>query len=176
MKKTVLIIICAVVVLGLSTIGPRNRMKNYEVQLKAQDKQMQNVHSVVFEKMKQLGVNVEKYGDMVTEALNATFGEGGSKAAFQFLKNQGTIPHEVMEKMNVAIEAGYNQIGAETSTKIDIVRVYEKYATDFPINIVASIYGYPTKPFDELGKILTTAHTQSDFASGTLTSPDLYSQ
>lgn len=173
MNKNVLIVLAVIVVLGFSTISPRNKMKNYEVQLKAVDKEMQNVHSIIFEKMKMLGVSVDKYGDLAIRALNATFGESGSKAAFQFLVNQGTIPAEIMEKMNVAIDAGYNEYKAATTTKIDVARVYEKYATDFPVIVVAWAYGYPTKPFDELGKILTTEHTQSDFKNGTLTSPSL---
>ncbi|MBT3729034.1 hypothetical protein HOF65_03910 [bacterium] len=172
-KGKIIAAVIAVVVL-IWGVSIDNQMKRFENRIGAIDLDMQSVHASIFQQMKQQGVAVNKYGSMVIEALEATFGENGSQAAFQWLQNQGTIPPSVMDKLGSAIEAGYNRFDAVQRTKIDTVRSYQDFAVTFPKNIVASVRGYPTKSWDELYKIVTSAQTKADFASGELSDPGIF--
>lgn len=162
------------IILLLYSLVVRNSFIRLENQIEALNLEKKNIHTAVFSDMRQKGVVLSKYGDMVNEALEKTFGAGGSKAAFQFLKNQGTIPAEVLDSMNLSITAAYNKFSSRTTTNIDVVRIYKDKTTELPTSAVASLYGYPTKPWDELYNVLVSEHTQSDFESGILTEPKLF--
>jgi len=171
--------ILAVIFIGaisvvIYAVGVKNNCKDYENNIDAIYLDMQNVHANMFQKMQQLGVPVDKYGDMVVKALEATFGKGGSKAAFQFLKEQGTIPPQIMDKLNVAIEASYNKFEATQRTKIDVANGYKNYAEDWPRSIFVEFFGYPKRPWSELLKIVTSAQTKADFESGELSDPGIF--
>lgn len=169
-----LIIIGVIMSLSIYVLMKRNSFVVSENQIEAIHADMKNVHASIFQQMKQQGVAVDKYGDMVIEALQSTFGEGGSKAAFQWLQNQGTIPPSIMEKLQVTIEAGYNKFEAAQRTKIDIVRVYKNDIKLFPGSLVASTLGYPTKTWAELEFIVISAETKVDFKTGEFSDPKIF--
>jgi hypothetical protein len=159
----------------------RNDLVRFENRIEAVDKDMQNVHASIFQQMRQQGVAVEKYGDLVIQAINAAmsgrYGTGGSKAAFQWLQEQNpTIDSKIMDKLQVAIEAGYNRFEATQRTKLDIVRTYKDATQVFPKNIVAGLFGYPKKPWEEIGRIVTSAQTKADFEKGELSDPGIFAK
>ena len=175
--KTVLVTIAVFgYLLLLWGIITYNGMIRFENKIEAVDKNMQNVHASMFQQMRQQGVAVDKYGSMVIEALEATFGKGGSKAAFQWLQNQGTIPASVIDKLGVAIEAGYNRFEATQGTKIDVVNKYKDATEVFPGNIISVIAGFPRKSWEEHYRILTSAQTKADFESGELSDPGIFNK
>jgi len=171
--------IIAVVVLGMS-YSYYNTFNGKEIEINAVDKDMQNVHASIYKQMKAQGMSVEKYGQMVIDALkvsmNGRYGKDGSQAAMQWIKEQNpSIDPKMFKKLQQIIEAGYNKFEAVQRKKIDMTAKYEKVATNLPGVIFAKVMGFPRKPFSELGRIITSKETKQDFASGELSDPDMFS-
>ena len=172
------VLVGAIVVWGISIY---NGLIRFENQIEAVDQDMQNVHASIFQQMKQQGVAVEEYGQMVIEAIDTAisgrYGDGGSKAAFQWLQEQNpTISPEIMGKLQASIEAGYNKFEATQRTKLDVVREYKNATQVFPESRVARLFGFPRKSWDELGRIVTSSQTKQDFGSGELSDPGIFSK
>lgn len=170
------VLVGTAIIWGISTY---NGLIRFENRIEAVDKDMQNVHASIFQQMKQQGVAVDKYGQMVIEAINVAlsgrYGEKGSKAAFQWIHEQNpTIDSKIMEKLQVAIEAGYNKFEATQRTKLDVVRIYKDATQVFPSNIISGMFGFPRKSWDELGRIVTSSQTKKDFWSGELSDPGIF--
>lgn len=170
MKKWIVLGVVSVALISVVAIvaSSYNGFIRLENQILAVDKDMQNVHASIFNQIKSQGLSVEKYGNLVIESINAAiggrYGEGGSKAAFQWIKeNNPTIDPNVFNKLNVAIEAGYTKFEATQRTKIDVIRVYRNKLETFPSNIVAGVFGFPKKNLDELERIITTKETKKTF-------------
>jgi len=172
--------ILVVVLLGMSFFY-YNTFNSKEIEINAVDKDMQNVHASIYKQMKAQGMSVEKYGDMVIEALKVSmtgrYGANGSQAAMQWIKEQNpNIDSKMFQKLQQIIEAGYNKFEAIQRKKIDMTATYEKVATNIPGVIFAKAMGFPRKPFEELGRIITSKETKHDFASGELSNPDMFSK
>jgi hypothetical protein len=171
MKTTTIVaivLLAVVAILGLSFIGVYNSCNSQEKGILAVHNDMQNVHASMFNQMKSQGLAVEKYGDMVIQAINEAmsgrYGEGGSRAAFQWIQeNNPTIDAAVMEKLQVAIEAGYNRFEATQRTKIDRLRIYKRDLDSFPKGFIAKIFGYPKINLAEMEQVISTKETKKTF-------------
>lgn len=176
-------ILSVVAVIGtfiIMSITYYNSFNGKEIYIKAVDKDMQNVHASFHKQMRAQGISVEKYGDLVIKALQVSmggrYGANGSQAAMQWIKEQNpTIDPKMFSKLQQVIEAGYNKFESVQRKKIDMVAVYEKQATNFPGVVFAGIFNFPKKPFDELGRIITSAETKIDFEKGELSDPKIFS-
>ena len=155
-------------ILAIYCIGTYNSLVSQEEGIKAIHEDMKNVHASIFNSIKSQGLAVDKYGDMVIQAIDAAisgrYGKKGSKAAFQWIQEQNpTIDPKIMEKLQVAIEAGYNKFESTQRTKIDRLRIYRQDLRSFPKNIVVGILGFPKIDLNELGSTITTAETTKTF-------------
>jgi hypothetical protein len=180
MNKTLIVVVALV---GLFVVVPScmsiviyNGLVSVENQIEAAHKDTQNVHANIFQNMKTQNVAVDKYGDMVIKAIDAAiggrYGEGGSQAAFQWIKeNNPTIDPVVFGKLQNVIEAGYSEFKASQTKKLDVIRVYKDKLRTFPSNMVAGMLGFPRIPIAEWEKIVTSKQTKEDFASGELSAP-----
>ncbi len=187
MNKLIVLVILIVVPLcligsvAIYAVGVNNSLVRQEEGIKAVHEDMKNVHSSIFNSIKSQGLAVEKYGDMVLQAINAAiegrYGQGGSKAAFQFLQEQNpTIDAKIMEKLQVAIEAGYNKFESTQRTKIDRLRIYKQDLRTFPRNIVASTLGFPKIDLAELSQTISTAETKKTFSTKEMETIDPFSK
>ncbi len=174
-----IVVVVSVIVLGMS-FSYYNTFNGKEIEINAVDKDMQNVHASIYKQMKAQGMSVEKYGKMVVDALKVSmqgrYGKNGSSAGMQWIKEQNpNINPKMFRKLQQIIEAGYNKFEAVQRKKIDMTDKYKKVATNLPGLIFAKIMGFPRKPFDELGRIITSKETKQDFKNGELSDPDMFS-
>lgn len=180
-KWIVLGVLALLVLVVLSvTISTYNNLVRQENGIDAVDKDMQNVHASIYKQMKGQGLAVEKYGDMVIKALDAAmsgrYGEGGSRAAFQWIHEQNpNIAPDIMTKLQQVIEAGYNRFEATQRAKIDKVRVYKDILRFFPSNMIAGMLGFPKIDMSMADRVISSATTKKDFESGELSDPDPFS-
>jgi len=161
----IIVLVGSVIIYGISTY---NSCNTQEKGITAVDRDMQNVHASIFSQIKSQGLAVEKYGEMVIQAIEVAmsgrYGKTGSQAAFQWLSEQNpSISPQIMEKLQVAIEAGYNKFEATQRTKIDRIRIYETDLGAFPKGMVAKMFGYPKIDLDELKQVIVTAETKKVF-------------
>ncbi len=168
----VLVIVCGLVAVvggcGIYVLGSYNNLIRQEQGILASHEDMKNVHASIYNNIKSQGLSVEKYGDMVIKAIDASmtgrYGDGGSKAAISLITEQNpTIDSAVFLKLQAVIEAGYNSFEAKQRDKIDRIRVYRESLLTFPNSLVAGIFGFPRINLDELSKTITTEATEETF-------------
>ena len=164
-----IVLIGIVAVAALSIIwwsGTYNNLVSQENGIVAVHKDMQNVHASIFNQIKSQGLSVEKYGAMVTEALKVAvegrYGKNGSQAAMQWIQEQNpTIDPKIMEKLQVTIEAGYNEFKSVQRTKLDRLRVYDNTLDSFITGSIAkSFMGFPKKVTDDMREVVSSAATK----------------
>ena len=162
-----------VLILLSIVVSAYNGCVRAENSIEAFDKDMQNVHANLYTQLKAQDLAVDKYGEMVINAIQAAisgrYGKDGVRGAMLWIQESNpSIDSKVLEKLQVVIEAGYNKFEASQRSKIDAVRVYKDSLGTFPKNIVASMFGFPRLDKDIMERIVTSATTKKDFATGEL--------
>lgn len=100
---------------------------------------------------------------VVTASMEGRYGQDGSKAAFQWLKEMN-IPFDssVYKKVQQIIESGRNDFQAGQTTLVDKKRAYQTELGKFPRGVFMNILGFPKidlKKYD----IVTDNRTESAF-------------
>ena len=103
---------------------------------------------------------------VVTAALDARYGEEGSKAMFQFIQEQNpNIDSSVYTQLQRMIEAGRIDFATAQTRLIDQKRVYETALGSFWQGMWMRVAGYPKINLDDY-KIVTNSRTEEAFKTG----------
>ena len=103
---------------------------------------------------------------VVTAALEARFGEDGSRAMFQFIQEQNpNIDSTVYVELQRIINAGREDFRVAQTRLIDQKRVYETALGSFWQGRWLRIAGYPQTDLDEY-LIVTNSRTNEAFSTG----------
>ena len=82
--------------------------------------------------------------ELTTAAIQGRYGEDGSKATFQFLKEQNpTLDPSMYKQIQQVIEAGRNDFQAGQTRQIDLRRAYETALGSFWQGMWMRFAGYP---------------------------------
>lgn len=189
--RILLAIGAAIVVLGLGLLGVASSWYNTAISLeesvKAQWTDNQNRYDAFWKTVKETAQVPDKYKDDFKDVLvsetKAKFGEGGSKAAFQWFKDRNiNFDASQYRKIQDVIESGRNDFKRGQTELRDKQRAYAVHLKSFWGRMWASYYDMPhvvhgalapTKDLDGDGKltvldypIVTSARTQKAFATG----------
>ncbi len=134
----------------------------------ATNEDMKNVDASVFNTIKSQGLTVEKYGDLVIKAIEAStsgrYGKNGSQAAMQWIQEQNqNIDAKIMDKLQIAIEAGYNKFESAQRTKIDRIRIYNIDLKSVIRGSASWVMGFPKIDLKDLSQTIVTAETKKTF-------------
>lgn len=152
-----------------SVISINNDCVQQEASLVAQYKQDQNNYDNMTKKI----MEVAQVPTMMTDdlqkvtkaAIQGRYGKDGSKAVFQFIKEQNpTLSSEVYVKIQQVIEAGRNGFEANQKVLLDKKRVYETALNSFPGGIVAHSLGFPKIDLNKID-IVTSSDTEQAFGT-----------
>lgn len=108
------------------------------------------------------GMYKDALTEVVTSALSARYGEDGSKAVFQWIKEQNpNVDPAVYIKVQQIVEAGRNEFQAAQTRLIDQRRGYETNLGYFWKGLWLRIAGYPTIDFADYQPVITEETAQA---------------
>ncbi len=169
------IVLGLLIVLGAgSAISSYVTAANYgneqEQQIKASYKDMENILAQYTLKIAEIAQVPEMYRDdlqaLYKEAIGGRYGAGGSKAVFQFLKEQNPQLDPVLYRaIQQAMEAGRNQFQNSQTKFIDIKRGYETSLGYVWQGFWMKLAGYPKINLADY-KIISSEHAVESFKTG----------
>jgi hypothetical protein len=135
----------------------------------SQYQQNQNNSDSMFKKFKESAQVSEMYASDVERvyksAIEGRYGENGSQAVFQFLKEQNpNMDASLYKRIQETIEAGRDSFEENQKVLIDKKRIYETSLAVFPGNIMAGFFGFPRIDLAKYD-IVTSDRTQDAFDS-----------
>lgn len=164
----VLAVVGLLTTVGISSvISLNNGCVEQEAGIRAQYKQNQNNYDNYIKKLQEVAQVPDMYvADLkivYQAAITGRYGPNGSKAVFQFLKEQNPqLDATLYTKIQQIIESGRNSFEADQKTLLDKKRVYELTLGQFPGNFVAGALGFPKINLAEFD-IVTSQETEDTF-------------
>lgn len=146
-----------------------------EAGIKAAYTNNQNVLAQYTQKVQEVaqvpGMYTEDFTKVTKAALEGRYGANGSKAVFQWLKEQNPqLDSKVYIKVQQVVESGRDEFQTAQTRLIDEKRVYETALNTFWRGLWLRIAGFPKINLDDY-KVITTAQTEATFAAGKETAP-----
>ncbi len=162
----VMVVFLAMVVMGFFNF--QNTANLFEIGIKAQYKQNQNNYDngwkEVQEKAQIPNMYTEQLQELYKTAMTGRYGDEGSKALFQFLKEQNpTLDSELFRQIQQSIETFRKRFEAEQKTLIAKKQAYETYLyATYAGRFYNMLGGYPKIDLD-VYDIVTSEKTEQDF-------------
>lgn len=178
--KSPLLIVSAILLIGalfvgLLVVGSYITAANYGAQaendLEASYEDNQNILSNYTLKVQEMAQVPDMYRDDLLKIVTATFegryGEGGSKATWQWLQEQNpNLDPALYTRLQQTMESGRNEFQVAQTRLLDKKRVYNTNLDYVWKGFWLGAAGYPKIDLDSI-KIITETSTQAKFESGT---------
>jgi hypothetical protein len=168
---TVVSVFALVVIVGvMSYISEYNSGNRFEQQIKAEYENNQNILGQYTLKVGEAAQIPMMYRDdlkdIITSALSARYGESGSQAMFQWIREQNPkVDATVYTKIQQIIEGGRDQFQNAQTRLIDVKRSYETNLGYFWSGMWMRIAGYPKITLSDYN-IVVASDTKEVFKRG----------
>lgn len=144
----------------MTYINAKNNSVRFEADIvrldKASEIELSNHTNKILEMVQVPKMQTEHLTKLAKEALSARYGEDGSKALFQFIKENTAAPSEKLYlDLQATIAGGRQEFKLSQDVKIDRCTQYEIWRESFPTSIVAGFLGLPTKKLTGRCEIIT---------------------
>lgn len=158
------------VLLGINVVSIYNTAVDREQVIVASYDNMKNILGQYSTKIGEMAQVPAMYKDDLKElyktAIEGRYGAGGSKALFQFLKEQNpNLDPKLYQNIQEAIEAGRNEFQNSQTKFIDTKRVYESSLRYAWTGAVLKVLNMPTIDLAKY-KIIESEHGQETFSTG----------
>lgn len=165
------IVATALLVVVVSYVSNYNYGNRAEKVIQAEYTNMENILGQYSLKVKETAQVPDMMADdlsrVVSEAMTGRYGENGSQATFQWIKENypGQVSPQLYTQIQQVMEAGRNKFENAQTVFIDTKRAYETNLGYLWKGAWLSLAGYPKINLDEY-KIITSGHAQKAFDSG----------
>ena len=163
------VIVSLVMIVGLSLATTYVHYNDYgatmDAQLKAEWTNNQNILSNYTLKLKEAAKVPDKYQDALKQMITATFqgryGDNGSQATFQWIKeNNLQFDASMYKQLQQIIEAGRNEFRLSQSKLIDLKGQYEAKQNMFWSGFWLRITGFPKVPLSTYTIVIESGTTE----------------
>jgi len=173
-KVSTIVILAIVGVLGFGAVGVgcaalgfRSDCISAEAGIKAQYKQNQNNYDNMWKKFLEASQVNQAYAadlkELYKNTMTARYGTDGSKAMFQWIKEQNpTLDPSTYTKLQALIEAGRNGFEAEQKQLLDRKLQYERALGSTTALVFNSFFNFPRIDLDKFD-IVTSSKTEKVF-------------
>ena len=154
----------------VSVIGIYNECIGHEASIKAQYTENQNNYDKLFKTVAETAQVPTMYAkdlqDLYVSTTKTRYGQGGSKAVFQFIKEHNpTLDSSLYKQVQQVIESGRIDFESKQASLIDRKRVYESTVLNTAVTgTVAKFMGFPKIDLEKFG-IVTSATTDNAFST-----------
>lgn len=160
----------ALLLLVVMAISAYNYGIRAEADLRATKKNNENILAQYSQKVREAAQVPDMYVDGLTkvtkEAMSGRYGPDGSKAVFQWIKEQNLqVDSTVYVQLQRMIESGRNEFQTGQTRLLDQKRNYEVGLGVFPRNIFMGMLGFPKLNLDDYN-IVTNEYADDAFKSG----------
>lgn len=164
------IVLAFLVVFGIMWVSAHNKANAMEQTIKAEFKNNENILATYGQKVQEAAqVTGMATADIVAiskAAIGGRYGENGSQAAIQMIREQN--PHVdpgLYKSLQQIIEAGRDEFKVHQTRLIDTKRVYETELGTAITGTMMNLAGYPKINLDDY-KVVSTARAQDAFRTG----------
>lgn len=152
-------------------ISVNNQAVRHEAGLMAALENDKNVHAAAVMKIREVAQVPAMYADdlvrVVTAANEGRYGEDGSGAVFQWLKEHNpNVDSSVSLQVQRVIEASRNDFKMSQQARLDRWAVYDEFLKSVPQVLFARMLGFPKVDMAMLGRAVSTEDTQRAFDTG----------
>jgi hypothetical protein len=155
------------VAFGMNAIFTANK---FEETIIASDKQMQNVHGVMQNKLKTEGFTVQNYSETVIKTIQAGVQRYADKPQLMMQwihENQVGPDKEVWTKLQTTIEASYVEFQESQKDKISKSQEYKMFLNGSVAGFVAKLFGKPSPEVTAImDRVISSAETKEVWVTG----------
>jgi hypothetical protein len=160
--------IVMLIVVVTTVIGAQNSLVTMEEGVSAQYADNQNNYDNMFKKFQEAAqvpaMYTEDLQKVYSSAIKSRYGEEGSKALFQFIKEQNpNFDAGLYKNLQAMIEAGRNSFQSAQTTLLDKCRIYKTELRVWPNSFLASFLGFPKVDLEKVCTVVTSDRTQNAF-------------
>jgi len=164
------IFVTGIILFIMALIGWNNAAVITENSISASDQDRQTVLSNYTTKIQEMAQIPAMYRDDLTkvfkDSIGARYGADGSKALFQFIKEQNpNFDSSMYTKLQTVIDAGRTDYTMSEKVLIDKVRVYRNDLGIFPKSFFLSFLGFPKIDLEKMKPLVESA-TKVKFETG----------
>lgn len=161
----------AITIIGVvSVVGIYNNCISHEASIKAQYSENQNNYDKLFKTVAETAQVPTMYAkdlqNLYVSTTRTRYGQGGSKAVFQFIKEHNpTLDSSLYKQVQQVIESGRIDFESKQASLIDRKRVYESTILNTAVTgSVAKVLGFPKIDLAKFD-IVTSATTDNAFST-----------
>jgi hypothetical protein len=156
---------------GMMAIGVKNSCITHENGIDAQYKEnkiaLAGYTNKIMDMVQVPKMAVQQIKEVATAAIQGRYGDKGSQALFQAIKEQNpSVDPGLYRQLMQAMEAGRNSFDADQKTLMDKCSVYKSYYEHDPQELFVGFFGFPKFDKTQCNPV-TTAQTEQDFKNKT---------
>lgn len=164
--------VVAAIVIGffLAYVSAYNTANRLEQTIKAEAKNNENILATYGQKVQEAaqvpGMMRDDIVAIAKAAIGGRYGENGSQAAVQMIREQNPqVDSSLYKNLQQIIEAGRDEFKTHQTRLIDAKRVYETELGSFFTGSMMHFAGYPKINLDDY-KVVSTGRAQDAFRTG----------